>query len=310
MRRRRPIPTRRSRSTSASAASGARSCRASATRSRAGRRSWRSIRRTSTRCAPSPPTTSSAGAWEELSQTLRRLIQVGQLGGSGIERDELKELYSQLGELEGETLMRTQDAIDAWREVLELDAADFRALAALERLFMQEARWEEASTSSSGARKALASPNDRVDVLMQAASLWADKIGDGGSAAEVYERVLQIDPGHQTASIELEQLYRQRKSWVKLVELLLARTEFSPDAATRIAAARAGGGDLRAAARRSRERVRDAAGGVPRGLLERPRRQGAGAAGDGGRQVERADRRVHAGRAGDRRSASRRPICG
>ena len=37
-----------------------------------------------------------------------------------------------------------------------------------------------------------------------------------------------------TASIELEQLYRQRKSWEKLVELLLARTEFTPDAATRI----------------------------------------------------------------------------
>ena len=86
----------------------------------------------------------SAGAWEELSQSLRRLIQVGQLGGSGIESDELKELFAQLGELEGETLMRTQDAIDAWREVLELDHADFRALAALERLFMQEARWEEA----------------------------------------------------------------------------------------------------------------------------------------------------------------------
>jgi tetratricopeptide (TPR) repeat protein len=176
----------------------------------------------------------SAGAWEELSQALRRLIQVGQLGGSGIERDELKELFSQLGELEGETLMRTQDSIDAWREVLELDEADFRALAALERLFMQEARWEEAVDVLERRAKALASPNDRVDVLMQAASLWADKIGDGGSAAEVYERVLQIDPGHQLASTELEQLYRQRKSWVKLVDLLLARTEFSPDAATRI----------------------------------------------------------------------------
>jgi tetratricopeptide (TPR) repeat protein len=177
----------------------------------------------------------SAGAWEELSQALRRLIQAGQLGGSGIERDELKDLFSQLGELEGDTLMRTQDAIDAWREVLELDPADFRALAALERLFMQEARWEEAVDVLERRAKALASPNDRVDVLMQAASLWADKIGDGGSAAEVYERVLQIDPGHQLASVELEQLYRQRKSWVKLVELLLARIEFSPDAATRIA---------------------------------------------------------------------------
>ena len=176
----------------------------------------------------------SAGAWEELSQALRRLIQVGQLGGSGIESDELKELFAQLGELEGDTLMRTQDAIDAWREVLELDTADFRALAALERLFMQEARWEEAVDILERRVEALANPTERVDVLMQAASLWADKIGDGGSAAQVYERVLQIDPSHQTASLELEQLYRQRKSWMKLVDLLLARTEFAPDASARI----------------------------------------------------------------------------
>jgi tetratricopeptide (TPR) repeat protein len=176
----------------------------------------------------------SAGAWEELSQALRRLIQVGQLGGTSIDNDELKELYAQLGELEGDTLMRTQDAIDAWREVLEIDLSDFRALAALERLFMQEARWEEAVEILERRAQVLVSPTEQVDVLMQAASLWADKIGDGGSAAEVYERVLQLDPGNQTASIELEQLYRQRKSWVKLVDLLLARTEFAPDAPARI----------------------------------------------------------------------------
>jgi golgin subfamily B member 1 len=186
----------------------------------------------------------SAGAWEELSQALRRLIQVGQLstnqltvgpnGVSGITQEELKELFAQLGELEGETLMRTQDSIDAWREVLELDASDFRALAALEKLFMQEARWEEAVDILERRASALATPAEQIDVLMQAASLWADKIGDGGSAAEVYERVLQLDPGNQTASIELEGLYKQRKSWVRLVDLLLSRTQYTADAHGRI----------------------------------------------------------------------------
>ena len=176
----------------------------------------------------------SAGAWEELSQALRRLIQVAQLGGAGIEDAELKDLYSQLGELEGETLMRTQEAIDAWREVLELDAHDFRALAALEKLFTQEARWEECVEILERRAQALATPSEQVDVLMQVASLWTDKIGDGGSAAEVYERVMQIDAGNMTASQELEQLYRQRKSWVKLIDLLLARTDFVPDAPARI----------------------------------------------------------------------------
>ena len=84
----------------------------------------------------------------------------------------------------------------------------------------------------------------------------------------------------------------------------------SPAGADRVRARRggahpvagAGRGDLRAAARRSRQRVRHLAGRLPRGLLERPRRRGAAAPGHRGRQVERADRRLHAGGAGDRRS--------
>ncbi len=176
----------------------------------------------------------SAGAWEELSESLRRLIGVAQLGESGVGQAELQDLYSQLGELEGETLMRTPEAIEAWREVLELDPRDFRALAALEKLFMQEARWEDAVGILERRVQALANPAEQVDVLMQAASLWADKIGDGGSAVEVYERVLQLDASNQSASQELEQLYRQRKSWVKLIDLLLARTEFVDEAVARI----------------------------------------------------------------------------
>jgi len=95
----------------------------------------------------------SAGAWEELSQALRRLIQVAQLGGAGIDDAELKELYSQLGELEGETLMRTQEAIDAWREVLELDAHDFRALRRSRSCSRRRRAGKSASRSSSGARR-------------------------------------------------------------------------------------------------------------------------------------------------------------
>lgn len=173
----------------------------------------------------------SAGAWEELSDTLQRLIHIG---GESMSDESLRDLYAQLGELEGETLMRTQAAIDAWRKVLELDAKDFRALASLEKLFTQEARWEECVEILERRAQAVVGPQEQIEVLMQAASIWADKIGDGGSAAEVYERILQADASFIPASVELETLYRQRKNWMKLVELLLARTEFVAEASGRI----------------------------------------------------------------------------
>ena len=50
--------------------------------------------------------------------------------------------------------MRTQEAIDAWREVLEIDARDFRALAALETaVHAGGALGGVRSTSSSGRRR-------------------------------------------------------------------------------------------------------------------------------------------------------------
>ena len=165
----------------------------------------------------------SAGAWEELTDILRRTISVG---GHALTTSEIKELYAQLGELEGSTLMRIDAAIEAWRQVLRLDAADFRALSALEKLFTQEGRWEECVEVLERRVAVLQSPDEKVAVLVQVASIRLDKVGDGGAATETYERVLEIDPSHLQASTSLEDLYRQRKLWPKLVELLLARIEY------------------------------------------------------------------------------------
>ena len=52
--------------------------------------------------------------------------------------------------------------------MLQIDPADFRALAALETLFTQEARWEEC-VEVLERRAAALSPDEQVDVLMQVA---------------------------------------------------------------------------------------------------------------------------------------------
>ncbi len=171
-------------------------------------------------------------AWEELVDTLHRLIEIGQ--ASDMSDGELRELYAELGQLQGDILMRPQEAIDAWKRVLLLDERDFRALGALETLFTQEARWEECIEVLERKAAVLDDQKQKIDVLLQAASVWEDKIGDRQRAADVYERILQVEAGNLTASVQLEQIYRAVGNWEKLVELLLQRVEFLPDAQARI----------------------------------------------------------------------------
>ena len=73
---------------------------------------------------------------------IRRIIDVGQLNGA-ITENETIELYAQLGQLEGDVLGRVDEAVEAWRQVIAIDPSDFRALGALESLFVREGRWEE-----------------------------------------------------------------------------------------------------------------------------------------------------------------------
>jgi tetratricopeptide (TPR) repeat protein len=119
----------------------------------------------------------STQAWDELSQTLRRIIEVGQMTDA-ISEAETIVLYAQLGQLEGDVLGRVDDAVAAWRHVIAIDPGDMRALAALEGLFTREGRWEEAIDVLEKRALVLDDEVQRRDTLLQAASTWEEKVED------------------------------------------------------------------------------------------------------------------------------------
>lgn len=172
-------------------------------------------------------------AWDELSTIIRRIIEVGQISG-GISEDEMIDLYAQLGGLEGEILNRVDDAVEAWRKVAALDPSDLRALAALEKLFTREARWEECIEVLEKRALVLDDPKDRIDTLLQAAAIWEEKVGDNNAAAGVYERVRAAQPGNMIASERLEAIYRAGYHWEQLTEVLLERVEMTEKVSERI----------------------------------------------------------------------------
>jgi tetratricopeptide (TPR) repeat protein len=169
----------------------------------------------------------STQAWDELSQTLRRIIDVGNLNGE-VSENETIELYAQLGQLEGEVLGRVDDAVEAWRRVVSIDPSDFRALAALEGLFTREGRWEEAIDVLEKRALVLDDELQRRENLLQAAATWEEKVENLTKAAEVYERVRAGDPSNVTASDRLEAIYTQQYKWTELVEVLLEQSELRP----------------------------------------------------------------------------------
>ena len=170
----------------------------------------------------------STQAWDELSQTIRRIIDVGQLSGA-VDENETIELYAQLGQLEGDVLGRVDEAVDAWRRVIAIDPSDFRALGALENLFVREGRWEESIDVLEKRALVLDDEQQRRETLLQAAATWEEKVEDLTRAAQIYERVRSTDPTNQVASERLEAIYRQQYKWTELVEILLERSEILPD---------------------------------------------------------------------------------
>jgi len=169
----------------------------------------------------------STQSWDELSQTLRRIIEVGQMTDA-IDENETIELYAQLGALEGDVLGRVDEAVEAWRKVIAIDPSDFRALAALEGLFTREGRWEEAIDVLEKRALVLDDEVQRRETLLQAAATWEEKVEDLTRAAAVYERVRSSDPANTTASDRLDAIYTQQYKWVELVEVLLERSELRP----------------------------------------------------------------------------------
>jgi tetratricopeptide (TPR) repeat protein len=170
----------------------------------------------------------STQSWDELSQTLRRIIEVGQ-DQHQLDEDQVIELYAELGRLEGDVLGRVDESVTAWRSVLAIDAGDFRALAALEGLFTREARWEEAIEVLEKRALVQDDTRERIETLLQAGATWEEKVEDLGAAAEVYERVRAIDNQNVVASERLEAIYRAQYKWAQLTEILLERAGHKDD---------------------------------------------------------------------------------
>lgn len=169
-------------------------------------------------------------AWPELVMTLERLVGLE----AQVDQEERIALLAKIGRIEADKLLQTDRSIAAWLKVLELEPESLEAMAALERLYTEEGRWNDCISILE--RKARVSGDEeKMAALMQIAELWEERLEDRMQASGAYEEVLELDQSHPEAGVALERIYRETEQPFELAQLLITRAEHQDDVDERVA---------------------------------------------------------------------------
>ncbi|HEX6239251.1 MAG TPA: tetratricopeptide repeat protein [Polyangiales bacterium] len=165
-----------------------------------------------------------AGATQELVDTLHRTIDVG---AANLDAASLEGVYMELGQLYETQLDNTDAAIDAYTKAVDVNGKNFTAMDAMERIHSAQGQWEARIGVKERRALGLDEPADKVAVLLDIARSWAEDGGRKASGISALTRVIELEPLHESAFEQLEQIYTEEGSWEALVELYLARVEVS-----------------------------------------------------------------------------------
>lgn len=158
--------------------------------------------------------------WDELVQTLQMLIS---LGTATLPNEEIKAAWSELGTLYWMTLGQGDEAVDAWRNALEVDPSDAAALSALLTIHTAREEWRDVVDVLGKQAANAEEPAQKVALHLAAADVWEDRIQEPDGARASYEAVLESEPLHGRAFTALESLHREASRWDELSSLYVAR---------------------------------------------------------------------------------------
>ena len=117
-------------------------------------------------------------------------------------------------------MKRTDDAIARYREVLDVDAGNLDALAALETLLRQSGRAGDLLGILEKRLELAGSPDDRRAQLYAIAKLAESDLNDGARAVETYAAILAEFGDEDQALRQLDTLYNKLEKWDELAQIL------------------------------------------------------------------------------------------
>ncbi|TXD34578.1 tetratricopeptide repeat protein [Lujinxingia vulgaris] len=126
-------------------------------------------------------------------------------------------------------LEQFEDAEMAYLKVLELDPTHAEALAALDRIYLAQARWADLAGVLERRVEGTYDELEVVELNFRLAQVFAEQLTDYDQAVSTYERILSIQPDHEQALANLEQIHTALQSWEPLFDVLERRSQLTHD---------------------------------------------------------------------------------
>ena len=152
--------------------------------------------------------------WQDLVGVVERRIE------QATDPRERDALYATIAQIYDVRLGRPEDAVAAYKKVLELDPGSERALKALDDLFTRQKLWSELAENLE-AQLALATTDDaQLGLMLRLAGLREGEMGMVDVAIEGYRQVLERAPTNAEALAALERLGKDAKFELTIADLL------------------------------------------------------------------------------------------
>jgi tetratricopeptide (TPR) repeat protein len=163
------------------------------------------------------------GRWAEMCEVLARRA------AAAADPETRAGLHARRARVLTDPIGADDEAVLAWKAVLEVTPGDGVALEALRELYRRGRRFPELAEVlrqmvEIGARRGAEAPA-LVDLYSELARVQTDSLLQPSAAMESWNRVLELDPAHREALDALEHLYESEQAWAECAALLDRRLE-------------------------------------------------------------------------------------
>ncbi len=154
----------------------------------------------------------AAERWEDLEGVLAREADVAEFD------DERMKLLVRLAELYRDRLGRREDAIDAWKRVLDINDTHGEALQALRTMYHEDENWPALFEILQQLSETTGDDAERAGYMADMAEIAEVCLGKVEDAINLWEDVLAVTPQSFEAVQQLQRLREGQEDWNGLVE--------------------------------------------------------------------------------------------